>query len=179
MKKKWIWLISILLTGGIIATLAAVYLPVWQQVLYEKKIESYYTLSGDEKNAANHYAEDVSIIELIANPEKYDSKLVRVIGVGNLEFEGNYICLSKEDWEQSGSNQIWIELGTRATPYQEAQAYNGKYVIVEGFFDKDNCGHFGIFHGAITKVSRYELWEREDQQINESPSDPGENTTAE
>ena len=84
MKKKWIWIISILLTTVILAVLAAVYLPVWKQMLYEKKIENYYTLFRDEVNAGNYYAEDVSIIELIATPEKYDGKLVRVIGVGNL-----------------------------------------------------------------------------------------------
>ncbi len=115
----------------------------------------------DGTNPANQYAIGVSMVELLAAPEKYDGKLVRVIGVGNLEFEGNYLSLSKEDHKYSTGNSIWIELGDRAISYAEAQEYNGKYVIVEGFFDKDNGGHFDMHCGSITNISRYELWERD------------------
>lgn len=120
--------------------------------LYRAKIEFGYR---DGLNGANQYAEDVTMVQLIATPERYDGKLVRVIGVGNLEFEGNCLSLSKED---RGQHDIWLELGERATPYTEAQAYNGEWVIVEGFFDKDDHGHFGMFRGAIKNISRYELW---------------------
>ena len=102
---------------------------------------------------------NVTMIQLIATPEKYDGQLVRVIGVGNLEFEGDCISLSKEDWKYGGGNTIWIELGKEATPYQEAQQYNGEYVIVEGTFDKDDCGHLGMFCGSIKNVYRYDLWD--------------------
>lgn len=117
-------------------------------------IENSY---GDEKNPANQYAKDVTMIELISNPQKYHNKLVRVIGVGNLEFEGNAIYLNKEDLQYRTKNRIWIELGERAIEYSEAKEYNGKYVIVEGYFNKNNNGHFGLFCGAIEDVSRYQL----------------------
>ena len=35
---------------------------------------------------------DVSLIQLIANPQMFDGKLVRVIGFLRLEFEGNGAC---------------------------------------------------------------------------------------
>lgn len=101
---------------------------------------------------------DVSIIQLIANPEKYDGKFVRVIGVGNIEFEGNCISLSKDDLKYGVGNSIWIELG-KDISYDEAAQYNGEYVIVEGIFDKDDCGHFGMFYGSIKQISRYDLWD--------------------
>ena len=44
---------------------------------------------------ANHQCIGVSLIQLIANPDKYHGKLVRVIGVINIEFEGNKIFTSK------------------------------------------------------------------------------------
>ena len=113
-------------------------------------------------NPANQYAIDVSMVQLLATPEKYDGKLVRVIGVGNLEFEGNYLSLSKEDHAYGAGNSIWIELGDRAISYEEAKEYNGKYVIVEGFFNKDDRGHFDMFCGSIKDISRYQLWERND-----------------
>lgn len=107
----------------------------------------------------NQMPVEVSVIQLIANPEKYHGKTVRVIGVGNLEFEGNCISLSKEDLYYGVGNSIWIELGEGAPSYQQAQQYNGEYVIVEGVFDKDDCGHFDMFHGSIKNISRYDLWD--------------------
>lgn len=112
--------------------------------------------SGD---AANQSTKKVTMIQLIANPEKYDGQLVRVIGVGNLEFEGNCISLSKEDLKYRTGNSIWIELGEKAISYEEAKQYNGEYVIVEGIFDKDDCGHLNKFCGSIKNISRYELWD--------------------
>ncbi len=114
----------------------------------------------DTRNPANPDAISVSMLQLITTPEKYDGKLVRVIGVGTIEFEGNCISLSKEDWEYMAGNCIWLEFSELATPYEEAVKYNGEYVIVEGIFDKDNRGHMGLFHGSIKQVSRYQLWKQ-------------------
>lgn len=102
---------------------------------------------------------DVSMIQLIANPEQYDGKTVRVIGVGNLEFEGNCLSLSKENLAYGVGNSVWIELGNIGISYEEAKSYNGEYVIVEGVFDKDDCGHMDMFYGSIKNITRYERWE--------------------
>ena len=112
------------------------------------------------QNPANQNALDVSIINLIATPEKYHGKIVRVIGVGNLEFEGNAIYLSRDDYKYVSNNGLWIELGGSATPYDEAKKFNGKYVIIEGTFDKNDKGHFDMWSGSIKEITRYELWER-------------------
>jgi transcriptional regulator with XRE-family HTH domain len=127
---------------------------------YEKALINFGYQEGT--NPANQYAIDVSMVQLLATPEKYDGKLVRVIGVGNLELEGNYLSLNKEDHAYGAGNSIWIELGDRAISYEEAKEYNGKYVIVEGFFNKDDRGHFDMFCGSIKDISRYQLWERND-----------------
>ena len=101
--------------------------------------------------------QDVSIIQLIANPEAYDGKLVRVEGVGNVEFEGNGLFLHKEDWKYCVfRNALWLSFGPEGHP-QGAEGYNGKYVLVEGIFEKDENGHMGLFSGAITDIRRYEL----------------------
>jgi len=113
-----------------------------------------------ELNRANHSALGVSIIQLIAHPAEYHGKKVRVIGVGNLEFEGNGVYNSREDWKYAVyKNGLWIELGDQATPYLFAKAYNGKYVIIEGTFDQNSTGHLDMWSGAIIDITRYELWE--------------------
>lgn len=129
---------------------------------YEKVlVESGYQ---DGINPANQYATGVSMVQLLSMPERYDGKLVRVIGVGNLEFEGNYLSISKEDYKYAAGNSVWIELGDKAISYDEAKEYNGKYVIVEGFFDKDDRGHFDMFCGSIKNISRYQLWEKDSEE---------------
>lgn len=114
---------------------------------------------SETQNPANQSAKDVTMIQLIAAPEKYDGQLVRVIGVGNLAFESNCISFSKEDLKYGVGNSIWIELDGKAISYEEAQKYNGEYVIIEGVFDKDDCGHLDMFCGSIKNISRYELWD--------------------
>lgn len=139
------------------AIVAALFIIMIGAQHYEKALIDYGYQEGI--NPANQYAIEVSMVQLLATPEKYHGKLVRVIGVGNLEFEGNYLSLSKEDHAYGVGNSVWIELGNKATPYEKAKKYNGKYVIVEGFFDKDDRGHFDMFCGSIKDISRYELWE--------------------
>lgn len=133
------------------------YASVWGAEAYERHLiqERYH----DEINSAHQMARNVTMIQLLSNPEKYDGKLVRVVGVGNLKFEGDCIALSREDLKYGAGHKIRIVLGERAIPYAEAQAYNGKYVIVEGFFDMDYTGPWEAFQGAIKDVSRYQLWE--------------------
>ena len=122
------------------------------------KTESNYQSS--DLNAVDRNALDVSIIKLIAAPEKYHGRVVRVIGVGNLEFEGCAVYLSRDDYKyRVHKNGLWIELDEKATSYEDAKEFNGKYVIIEGTFDKNDAGHFGMWSGSIKKITRYELWE--------------------
>ncbi len=117
-----------------------------------------------QKPTVDSHVYDVTLIQLIATPERYDGKLVRVIGVGNLEFEGDGLYLGKEDFLYRTRNCIWLDIyGNPVIPYEESKQYNGKYVLVEGTFDKDNLGHWSLYHGAITDITRYEpaLSERE------------------
>ena len=51
------------------------------------------------------------MIQLIANPQAYDHKLVRVIGYLDLQFEGNAIYFHSGDFEHAiYENSIWINL---------------------------------------------------------------------
>ena len=56
---------------------------------------------------------NVTLVQLIANPEKFDAKLIRVIGFLRLEFEGNVLYLHREDYENAIlGDGIWVD----ATP---------------------------------------------------------------
>ena len=81
-RKKTVLLIVIIAASLLIAGVVSCVIMINVCKYREKaRIESGYR---DGVNPVNLYAEDVTMIQLIATPEKYDGKLVRVIGVGNL-----------------------------------------------------------------------------------------------
>ena len=161
-KKTRKLLTTFVVIGVVIMSLLCVLLGVQYVQYYEKILIEFGYQDGTDP--ANQYATEVSMVQLLSTPEKYDGNLVRVIGVGNLEFEGNYLSLSKEDHKYGAGNSVWIELGEKAISYDEAKEYYGKYVFVEGLFDKDDRGHFDMFCGSIKNISRYQLWEKSDEE---------------
>ena len=54
---------------------------------------------------------DVTLVQLIANPDRVDGKLVRVIGFLRLEFEGDVLDLHREDYENEIlGHGIWVSV---------------------------------------------------------------------
>jgi hypothetical protein len=110
------------------------------------------------KKGADPDAVEVSLIQLIANPQAYDGKKVRLIGFLRLEFEGNAIYLHREDYEHGiSSNGLWIDVPRDMTKDQQ-QAVNTQYAICEGVFRASEHGHMDMFSGELTSVSRLQAW---------------------
>ena len=109
------------------------------------------------KGQAAEMAEDVSMVQLIATPEKYDGKFVRVFGYLILEFEGDAVYLHREDLVQGLSrNALWVDR-TEAMERDEKKL-SGHYVLIEGIFDAQGHGHMGLFSGVIKDITRVETW---------------------
>ena len=80
----------------------------------------------------------VSIIDLISNPEKYDGKKIQVIGVARFEFECNALYLSKESFiYYLSKNALILEGSPDFKPIKDIDEYHGKYVLIEGYFYKN------------------------------------------
>ena len=104
-------------------------------------------------------------MQLILNPEKYHGELVRVIGVSRIEFEGDSVWFTKEHYYHwILNNALWIEPDYKALNLtrDQLEQFNGKYVLLEGIFNKDNHGHLGMYSGALEQVTRFQLWEKEE-----------------
>jgi hypothetical protein len=100
---------------------------------------------------------DVTMVQLIANPEKFDGKLIRVIGFMRLEFEGNVLYLHREDYENALlGNGIWVDVTPEITKQKET--LNMHYVLLEGIFSSSDRGHLGMWSGTIKTIRRAELW---------------------
>ena len=96
---------------------------------------------------------DVSMIQLIATPEKFHGKFVRIIGYLRLEFEGNGLYLHREDYLAAiNKNGIWFDvtLETMKNP----KKFTDRYVLVEGTFSARSYGHLGLWSGTISEVKR-------------------------
>jgi hypothetical protein len=99
----------------------------------------------------------VSLVQLIATPEKYDGKMVTVRGFLAMDREGDLLYLSQADADNVLlSNATWIRR-TEAMG-REKELLNRKYVKVVGTFRQDFKEHLGNPSGGIPEVRTVELW---------------------
>ncbi|MBZ4187170.1 hypothetical protein K7B09_12645 [Thermomonas sp. RSS23] len=99
----------------------------------------------------------VSLIQLIAAPEKYEGKLVALTGYVHLEFEGNGIYLHKDDYQYAmNKNGLWLDL-------YECNSRGGKkftdgYAYVIGRFTSSSQGHLGMWSGELNEIKSCQSW---------------------
>jgi hypothetical protein len=106
---------------------------------------------------ADEMPKDASIVQLLATPERFDGKPVRVFGFLRLAFEGDALYLHREDDTQGLTrNALWVDR-TEAMEREQAKL-NAHYVLIEATFDAEDTGHMGLFGGALKKVTRIIPW---------------------
>lgn len=102
--------------------------------------------------------ETTSLIKLIANPEKYDCKMLQVIGYLHLEFEGNALYLHQEDFKNNiYNNSFWVDFSEKLTQGKNIMDYNDHYVYIIGTFKMNDRGHLDLFGGTIEDIVRLEF----------------------
>jgi hypothetical protein len=100
---------------------------------------------------------DVSLIQLIANPDRYHKQAVRLEGFLHVQFEGTAIYLSRDDANHLiGRNGLWVSFhpGDWSGLGMNPEQFNRRYILIEGLFDKDRHGHLGAWSGSIHSVWR-------------------------
>ena len=97
----------------------------------------------------------VSLVQLIATPERYDGKRVLVDGFVWLEFEGDAVYLHKDDYEHAlYKNGLWLDVPERYE--KQRRTLRGRYALVVARFDAGSKGHFGMWSGGLRDVERLE-----------------------
>ena len=95
------------------------------------------------------------MIQLLATPERFDGKRVRVMGYLHQEFESSGLYFHREDDEQSLiSNGLWLSGSCDGGQL----SYNQRYVLIEARFDSKDQGHLGAWPGALTDITRCAHW---------------------
>ena len=98
----------------------------------------------------------VSLVSLIATPEKYDGKYVRVLGVGYLDskYSIHAIYLTREDkLKANDANAIFLYFSSRGTM---TDRLNNRFVVAQGVFRSNEKGHLHVFSGSLIDVDRLE-----------------------
>jgi hypothetical protein len=152
--------------AGVILTLGIRRLGVWG-ISERRRLEFYdvklatKSLIPDKRGGRDVLISDrlveVSLIQLISSPERYHGQAVRLSGFLHVEFEGTGIYLSREDANYLiNRNGLWVSFdsGDWSAVGMTPRQFNRKYVLIEGFFDKDNHGHMGAWSGAVRSVWR-------------------------
>ena len=102
----------------------------------------------------------VSLIRLIANPEAFDGKLVRVFGYVRVEHEGTAVYLHREDYVKGLSkNGLWLAANDSAAEGSREAAVQNRYSLIEGRFSATETGHRGGWSGSISDITRMEPWD--------------------
>jgi len=102
---------------------------------------------------------DVTLVQLIANPEKFDGRMIKVIGFFRFAFEGTVLYLHRQDYENAIlGNGIWVDV-TPGMVKQCVTTLHMNYAIFEGVFSARQRGHMNIWSGTIKQVRRAELWQ--------------------
>lgn len=105
-------------------------------------------------SAAAQEQPTISLVTLVAMPERYHGKPVVVSGFMYLQREHNALYIGKSDFQHGAlKNAVYLQITNDL--FEHVYRLNGCYVVVSGTFDGKNTGHLGLFSGELTmtKVS--------------------------
>ncbi len=113
-------------------------------------------ISGLAERQPAYLTPEVSLVSLIANPDKFDGKYIRIMGVAYFDSKGsiNAICLTREDKRRAnGRNAIFLYF---SPSIKNADKLNDKYVLAQGIFRAADRGHLSSFAASLDEVDRVE-----------------------
>ncbi len=110
----------------------------------------------------------ISMVQLLANPEKFNGATVVVVGflilregeaVDFREGRRDALYLGRADAKDGlTTNSVLVEV----TPQMlhASKELNGDYVIIKGTYNAKEHGYLGLYSGAITRIEAAALWPR-------------------
>ena len=103
----------------------------------------------------------LSLVQLITNPERYDGKLVSVVGYLTFGYEGDGLYLHKEDYE-NGINADGLAVDRTKQMLKDREKLYDNYVLIVGVFRRQELPAIYVSTGRITNIQRCELWSQPD-----------------
>lgn len=127
----------------------------WSRKEHAKLLASLIAVAMFGAAAEAQEAPSALLVHLLVDPGRFDGQRVTLVGYCRLEMEATAIYLHKDDHAYQLGNTIWLEIDQDAiTP----ELLKIGHCLVEGTFNAKNRGHFGMFGGALERITRYEKW---------------------
>jgi len=99
---------------------------------------------------------NVGMVALLADPQKYEGKVVQTIGFLCVEYEGDALYLHKEDYEYIDDKNAF-SLRLSDAQRKQFKAMSLKYVIIEGTVYANGPERWD-YAGAIGNIRRLDIW---------------------
>jgi hypothetical protein len=121
--------------------------------------------------------EEVSLVNLIATPERYHGKVVSVTVYATIGFENMSLCASRQVLTNKDCLWLHIDSGPFETDqdlkrYLEREKlwkqFHRQVISLRGTFNQKNTGHLGGWSGSIEKVTEV-YGERLDVDFTSNP----------
>ena len=100
---------------------------------------------------------EVSMVQLIANPDSFEGKRVAVVGFLNTEFEGDALYLHQEDLNA----RIHLSSVALVVPVNwsaSSACRNRSYVLLHGVFTAKTKGHAVWRAGSLESINLCRQW---------------------
>ena len=98
--------------------------------------------------------EAVSIMQVLATPERYDGRKVRVSGFVTLGFEDLGLHMDESAYLAGiRKNALWLDNPDWLTP-KAARQLNRRYAEVAGTFKASRLGQYDLYSGTLTDLRR-------------------------
>lgn len=97
----------------------------------------------------------ISVLHLVAHPELFEGRRVRVVGFCVLVFEGKALYVTEGDHRAANTRHaVWLEVPLS----RDNQSRSGTMAIVDATFETTSRGHLGMYVGTLRDVTSLEPW---------------------
>ena len=93
--------------------------------------------------------------ELLAHPEKYHGRRVRVAGYHHAEFEHSSLSAGPASIRKYKAS-VWLGGMSHFANPEDVVSYNDAFISVEGTFTAGQGGHLGLWAGEIGRLTKIE-----------------------
>lgn len=135
--------------------LSAILMLVYNTMVSAQRVSD--TRSRRRQSTNNGEPKGISLIALLATPERFDGRIVRLQAVMRNEFEWHALFLHLEDYERQLSGNS-VNLNLTKEQQDRFRQFNGRYVILEGVVVAHDHYPNGKVIVLIDNITRVEEW---------------------
>lgn len=113
---------------------------------------------GADLDVGHFEREPLSLVRVLAMPERYHNHTIRVSGVLSARYEGTALFLEEGSYKHRvAANAVWLAASKDSDLLRGIDKLEGKWVTIIGKFEADKHGAFGLFSGSIAVASFREI----------------------